>query len=134
MPAAAVAGEARTQFRVTAYVAARATLESVAQPAQVAVSAVDIERGYVDVAAVYRVSSNDPAGYLLRLAPLGGVAAAVEVSGLSSRVVLREESVDVMQPAALSPQRLAVTFRFVLDPAAVPGTYEWPVQLAAYTL
>lgn len=134
MPAAAVAGEARTQFRVTAYVAARASLEQIAQPSTVTVSGQDLERGYVDVAATYRVSSNDPAGYMVRLAPRVGLTRAIEVTGLATPVVVRDDVVDVSQPAALQPRELRLGFRLVLDEAAVPGTYSWPVQLQAYAL
>ncbi len=134
MPVAAVGGEARAQFRVSAYVTARASIESVAEPAQFSVSTGDIERGYVDLAAVYRVSSNDPTGYLVRLAPRVGLTRAIEVTGLASPAVVRDDVVDVSQPAALRPQDLRLSFRLLLGEAAVPGTYSWPVQLQAYAL
>jgi hypothetical protein len=134
MPAAAVGGEARAQFTVTARVTARASIDSVAQPTQFTVSAGDVDRGYVDLAAIYRVSSNDPAGYVVRLAPRVGLTRAIEVTGLASPVVVRDDVVDVSQPAALRPLDLRLSFRLLLDEAAVPGTYSWPVQLQAYTL
>jgi hypothetical protein len=119
---------------VSAYVTARASIDSDAQPTQFTVSAGDIERGYVDLAAVYRVSNNDPAGYMVRLAPRVGLTRAIEVTGLASSVVVRDDVVDVSQPAALRPQDLRLGFRLLLDDAAVPGTYSWPVQLQAYAL
>jgi hypothetical protein len=134
MPVAAVAGEARAQFTVTAHVTPRASIESIVQPEQFAVSAEDVDRGYVDLAAVYRVSSNDPAGYLVRLVPRVGLTRAIEVNGFASPVIVRDDVVDVSQPAALRPQDLRLSLRLLLDAAAVPGTYEWPVQLAAYAL
>lgn len=134
MPGLVAAGEMRTQIAVTAYVPPRASLRAISAPTQLAISEQDLARGYVDVAAVYRVSNNDPAGYVLRLAPRTGFTSAVEVSGLASRVVMRDDIVDVSQPAALRPQQLHLNFRLVLDPAAVAGTYALPVHLAVFAL
>lgn len=134
MPVTALGGEARAQFAVTAYVTARASIESVAEPTQFLVSTSDLERGYVDLSATYRVSSNDPAGYVVRLAPRVGLTRAIEVTGLATPVVVRDDVVDVSQPAALQPRELRLGFRLVLDEGAVPGTYSWPVQLQAYAL
>jgi len=133
-PLAAGAGELRTQFSVTATVSPRASVEPLSQPAQLSISRVDVERGYVDVAAAYRVSSNDPSGYLVRLAPRTGLTRAVEVAGLSTPVVMTDQSVEVIQPAALRPQTLALRFRLVLNDQAVPGTYAMPVQVSVSVL
>ena len=133
-PLAAGAGELRTQFSVTATVSPRASVEPLSQPAQLSISQVDVERGYVDVAAAYRVSSNDPSGYLVRLAPRTGLTRAVEVAGLSTPVVMTDQSVEVIQPAALRPQTLALRFRLVLNDKAVPGTYAMPVQVSVSVL
>jgi hypothetical protein len=134
MPVTALGGEVRAQFAVTAYVAPRASIENVAQPTQFSLSEGDIERGYVDLAAVYRVSSNSPAGYMVRLSPRVGLTRAIHVTGLATPVVVREDVVDVSQPAAPRPRELRLGFRLVLEEAAVPGTYSWPVQLQAYAL
>jgi hypothetical protein len=133
-PLAAGAGELRTQFSVTATVSPRASVEPLSQPAQLSISRVDVERGYVDVAAAYRVSSNDPSGYMVRLAPRIGLTRSVEVAGLSSPIVMTDQVVEVVQPAAGRPQRLDLRFRLVLDESAVPGTYAMPVQVSVATL
>jgi hypothetical protein len=133
-PLAAGAGELRTQFSVTATVSPRASVEPLTQPAQLSISEVDVERGYVDVAAAYRVSSNDPSGYMVRLAPRVGLTRSVEVAGLSSPIVMTDQVVEVVQPAARRPQRLDLRFRLVLDDSAVPGTYAMPVQVSVATL
>ena len=133
-PLVAGAGESRVQFSVTATVSPRASVEPLTQPAQLSISQVDVERGYVDVAAAYRVSSNDPSGYMVRLAPRIGLTRSVEVAGLSSPIVMTDQVVEVVQPAARRPQRLDLRFRLVLDENAVPGTYAMPVQLSVATL
>jgi hypothetical protein len=133
-PLVAGSGDLRAQFSVTAIVSPRASVEPLSQPAQLSISQVDVERGYVDVAAAYRVSSNDPSGYMVRLAPRVGLTRSVEVAGLSSPIVMTDQVVEVVQPAALRPQRLDLRFRLVLAENAVPGIYAMPVQLSAATL
>jgi hypothetical protein len=133
-PLVAGAGESRAQFSVTATVSPRASVEPLTQPAQLSISQVDVERGFVDVAAAYRVSSNDPSGYMVRLAPRVGLTRAVEVAGLSSPIVMTDQVVEVVQPAARRPQRLDLRFRLVLAENAVPGTYAMPVQVSVATL
>jgi hypothetical protein len=133
-PPLAGGGDLRTQFSVTATVSPRASVEPLSQPALLSISADDVERGYVDVAAAYRVSSNDPSGYMVRLAPRIGLTRSVEVAGLSTSIVVTDQVVEVVQPAARRPQRLDLRFRLVLDANAVPGTYAMPVQLSVATL
>lgn len=133
-PILAGAGESRAQFSVTATVSPRASVEALSQPATLSISQVDVERGYVDVAAAYRVSSNDPSGYMVRLAPRIGLTRSVEVAGLSSRIVMTDQVVEVVQPAARRPQLLDLRFRLVLDDRAVPGTYAMPVLVSVATL
>ncbi len=95
----------RAIFTVSATVPARATLDVISQPTSISVSDEDVARGYLDVAAVYRVRNNDPAGYLLRLVPLTGLTSSIEVNGLASAVLMGEDTVEVTQPPALQAQR-----------------------------
>ena len=134
IPTAADAGDVRANFVVSAVVPARASLEAVVQPALLSVSEDDVARGYVDVAAVYRVRNNDPAGYLVRLAPRTGLTSTIEVSGLATDVVMRDEVVEVTQPASLQPQDLNLQFRLMLEPSATAGVYPMPLQVSVATL
>jgi hypothetical protein len=133
-PLAADAGDVRAAFVVSAVVPARASLEAVAQPAVLSVSEDDIARGYLEVAAVYRVRNNDPAGYMVRLAPRAGLTSMIEVSGLATDVVMREDVVEVTQPAALEARDLDLRFRLALDPGAIAGVYPMPLQVSVATL
>ena len=98
------------------------------------VSPGDVARGYLDVDAAYRVSSNDPSGYMVRLVPRIGLTSSVEVAGLSMPIVMTDQSVEVIQPAARRPRTLALRFRLVLNDDAVPGTYAMPVQVSVSVL
>jgi hypothetical protein len=131
---AAHAGDVRAILTVSANVPARASLEAISQPTALEVSDEDVIRGYVDVAAVYRVRNNDPAGYLLRFAPLNGLTSSIEVNGLASAVLMGEDTVEVTQPPALQARDLGLWFRFVLDPAVPAGMYPMPVQVSVATL
>jgi hypothetical protein len=124
----------RATFTVSANVPARANLKAISQPRTISVSDEDITRGFVDVAAVYSVTNNDPAGYLLRFAPLAGLTSSIEVSGLDTAVSMAEETVEVVQPPALRPRGLGLSFRFVLDPAVPAGVYPLPLQVSVTTL
>jgi hypothetical protein len=134
IPMAAHAGDARAILTVSATVPARASLEAISQPMALAVSEDDVARGYVDVAAVYRVRNNDPAGYLLRLEPRTGLTSSIEVNGLGSAVSMGQDIVEVTQPAALQARELDLSFRFRLDPDVPAGVYPMPVQVSVTTL
>ena len=129
-----MAGEARASFTVSVVVPARVTLTALDQPAELAISTADLERGYKDVAATYRVSYNDRRGYLLSLSPRIGVTREVEVQGLDATLVMRGESVEVVRLGLPGSHELALGFRFVLDPAASPGRYPLPVLVTARPL
>jgi hypothetical protein len=104
------------------------------EPSELDLSAADLERGYKDASATYRVSHNDRRGYVLSLSPRIGVTWEVEVQGLAATLVMREESVEIVQPGSPGSQELALAFRFVLDPAAQPGRYALPVLVTARPL
>lgn len=134
LPLAATAAEVRTRFTVTAIVTPRVAFEAVAQPATFLVEASDLERGYVDLNATYRVRNNDPAGYLLRLTPRTALAGQVTVTGLGTPVTAIDDVVEVAQPASMTPSELAIRIRVRLDPALAPGEYPLPVAVSAGTL
>lgn len=130
----ACAAEAQARFTVAVAVPPRATLATLDQPTQLTLSDEDVRRGYKDVSARYSVRHNDPRGYLLRLSPRVGLASRVQVTGLATDVVLADTDVEVRQVAASGSQELALGFRFLLEPAARPGTYRWPLHVTATPL
>lgn len=134
MAVPAIAGQARASFTVSAVVPVRVTLTALDQPSELAISEADVERGYKDVAATYRVAHNDRRGYFLTLSPRNGITREVEIRGLSTAIVMRAEAVEMLQPGAPGVYDLALGFRFVLDPAAGPGRYPLPVLVTARPL
>jgi hypothetical protein len=130
----AQAGRSQAQFTVSAVVPAHVTLTALDQPSALEVSAADVERGYAEVAATYRVSHNDRRGYLLRLLPRQGLTRGIEVQGLATPLVLGDGPVEVFQREPPGSHQLAIAFRFLLDPAVLPGRYPLPVLVNAQPL
>lgn len=128
------ADDQRATFFVSATVPERVTIEALEQPTRLVISAEDVRRGYKDVSARYVVNRNTERGWMLQLAPRIGITQQVEVRGLSSDIVLREESVEVYRAGAATREDLSLEYRLVLDADASPGTYEVPVHVSAVPL
>lgn len=100
------------------------------------VSAEDVARGMVEVRGGSRlvVTLKSSAGYAVDFrarSPLviatwvGGIGRTVEIDSRGGTMVQRE--------AAAGRHEVAIDYRFVLAPDAVPGTYAWPLDLAVRT-
>lgn len=134
----AVAAE-QAKLTVSATVLKHASLRVLAQPSAVVITAADVARGYVDVAAPAQVAirSNSPRGYMLEFANAGDFSREIVVKGLTSDLQLSPAGGAIMQPAApqgVTKTTLQLGFRFVLAASAQPGTYPWPLQLSATPL
>lgn len=134
MAGPALADQARARFTVSAVVPKRVTLTVLEQPAQLMLSVQDIERGYKDVSARYQVRHNDRNGYLLHLVPRVGLTRQIEVRGLAAEVVLGDADLAIRQASVGRLHDFELAFRFVLDPAAQPGSYALPVHVTAAPL
>lgn len=128
------ADDERAVVLVSATVPARVTIEAFEQPTRLVISAEDVRRGYKDVSARYVVSQNTERGWVLQFAPRIGITRQVEVRGLSSDIVLREESVEVYRAGAAARENISLEYRLVLDDDASPGTYDAPVHVSAVPL
>jgi hypothetical protein len=134
LPAAAVASD-QAKLTVSATILKHASLKVLAQPTSVVVTAADIARGYVDVAAPAQIAirSNSPLGYMLEFANQGHFMRRILVRGLATEVQLSPAGGAVMQPSARSGvtrATLDLGFRFMLAETARPGTYAWPMRLS----
>jgi hypothetical protein len=118
----------RTQFSVTASVLPRTTIEA-AVPTTVEISASDIERGYIEQSATYRVRSNDPRGFLLQIRPRTKLAAAVRLDGHSQSVALGTHGIELHRPWQAGAQEVLLRIRVRLDGLVRPGRIELPVHV-----
>lgn len=123
----------QSRFVVHAEVTPRATLEPVSA-ATIEVSAADIQRGYVEPVARYRVRSNDPRGFLLQVRPQSLHAEAVEVAGVAEPLALDVDGVDVYHPWARGAQEVAVRVRVKLHDRVRPGRHALPVHVSVAAL
>jgi hypothetical protein len=133
-PSWAIAGEVEARFAVAAVVQPRATLEVLAAPATVEVSEANLRRGYVELETRYRVSNNDPRGFLLHLHPVTGYQGSVQVSGLGTELELREDCTALRQPAAVQARELALLIRVRLPKHAAAGRMPVPLSISVTSL
>jgi hypothetical protein len=136
---ATFSARADTKVTVSATILKRASLQVLAQPSSVLVTAADIARGYVDVPAASQVAvrSNAPAGYLLEFASQGDFMRQILVRGLETDVQLSPAGGMVSQRAAgkgVTKATLALGYRFLLSESAQEGTYAWPMRLSVVPL
>ncbi|MFT3905037.1 MAG: hypothetical protein QM718_01860 [Steroidobacteraceae bacterium] len=125
------AAESSRQLMVSSRVLAVARIEAQTLPDQVVISASDLQRGYVDVAApaALQISSNSPEGFALDVLPIAALARSVTVQGLGGETELGAEGGTLVQRWQHG-QSLAVSLHFRLTLAAglTPGNYPWPLQ------
>jgi hypothetical protein len=124
----------QARFVVSATVPARVTIEALGQSGRLVITADDVQRGYKDVSARFLVSHNTARGWVLQLAPRIGITEQIKVTGLSTDVVLREESVEVYRPATTGREDISLGFHMLLDADAEPGAYDMPVHVTAMPL
>jgi len=131
------AAEAHSALMVRASVAPVASLEPLSDSPLLSVSALDIERGYVDVGTPMgiRIRSNSPEGYALEVLPLSPLFSTVSIRGLGSEVSLEQDGGTIVQRWQHGGSvSLALTYRFHLRPGVQPGEYPWPLRLRVRAL
>ena len=129
----AQAAQSSAAMQVSVRVVAIAKLQTGYQARQIEISAADVARGQVEVAAASRFSvlTHLGAGYLIQLDPIGHVFESVHVEGLGNAVQLGADGGAIVRrgPQA-SDLTHELSFRFILHPATRPGTYPWPLLLS----
>lgn len=123
----------QSRFVVHAAVTPRTTLEPVGA-ATIEVSDADIQRGYAEPVARYRVRSNDPRGFLLQVRPRSVHAASVELAAAAQPVALGVDGVDVYHPWTRGAQEVAVRVRVTLHGVTRPGRLALPVHVSVAAL
>jgi hypothetical protein len=135
--ASAGAKDAHTDFAVTVTVRAVAHLDVQSAPSDLHISAVDLQRGYIDVAQPTQliVRSNSQSGFALEVLTVAPMLASMIVEGLESDLYLGADGGTIVQRWQ-QPQtiKLSLKFRFALAPGLTAGDYPWPVRLAVRPL
>ena len=138
-PLQAVASSGENKLQVSATILKHASLQVMAQPSSVVVTAADIARGYVDVPspAQVAVQSNTQGGYVLMFESQGEFLRQTLVKGLGTDVQLSASGGGVAQRGAgrgMSKTLLDLGFRFILSESARQGVYAWPMRLSVTPL
>ena len=134
-----LADQVNAPLQVSAVVAPRIAL-SVQAPAQLAISARDIERGHVDVTEPTRISvqSNAPGGVLLDVQTAAGMFTGLELTaeGTVTRLPAEGGMITLRWPTPTSEGRReqAWHWRLLLRPDVVAGSYAWPLRISAQPL
>jgi hypothetical protein len=135
----AVAGakDARTEFTVSTVVRAVANIDLQSAPANLKISAADLQHGFVEVLEPTRavVRSNSPSGFALEVLTVTPLLSSMVVEGLDSDLRLGAEGGTIVQRWG-KPQvvNLSLRFRFSLAPGLAAGEYPWPVRIAVRPL
>lgn len=115
---------------VTATVVDTVAIRTVHQAQRLVISARDIERGYVEVAAGSRLELQHKGPYLLEFRSLGEIFRAVKVSGLAGGAEFGTEGGTVLQMAAgTGATSVTMSYRFQLASGIRAGAYPWPLLL-----
>lgn len=96
-------------------------------------TAADIERGYVDVAAAssFSVATNTALAFLVDFRPRGDVFVSVRVTGLQNLVELGTHGGTALHDAARGRTSFyQLGYRFTLRPDLQPGSYPWPLEMS----
>lgn len=129
------AGQTQATVNVRITVPAITRLEVLSQAQTLEISALDLQRGYIDVPqpTQLKVYSNAAAGFALEVSPMLPQIRTIVVRGLNDEALLGADGGQIVQHSQ-GNALLTLRFRLGLSPDAQPGTYPWPVHLAVQPL
>jgi hypothetical protein len=133
----APAKEARTSFTVSATVVAVARIERSSMPARLEISALDLQRGFIDVRdpVALEIRSNSPDGFVLDVVTMAPLFTSLAIQGLDSDAQLGADGGTIVQRwQKAQTAKLLLHLRFGLAPGVLPGSYPWPLQITARPL
>ena len=122
----------RSEIAVSATVPAQAIGQIVQQPSEITITDTDVAQGYVDVPAgsQLRVTSNNPAGYVIDFFTRLPIFRSVRVSNASGSADLGPEGGTIIERGQHGRNLpLSLTYRFMLAASAQAGTYAWPLAM-----
>jgi hypothetical protein len=133
----APAKEARTSFPVSATVVAIAKIDRQTIPARLEISALDLERGFVDLPdpLALDIHSNSPGGFVLDVMTLAPLVSSLEIHGLDSDARLGADGGLIVQRwQRAQTVHLSLRLRLGLAPGVVAGSYPWPMRIGVRPL
>lgn len=124
---------------VATTVTKQASLKVLEHPAEITITAEDINRGYVEVPSALKaeIKNNSLGGYMLVFENHGDFVHQTHVKGMDNEMLFDGKGGVITQPSPAPHIREAIVtmgFRFMLADHARPGIYDWPVQVSAMPL
>jgi hypothetical protein len=134
--ASAYAGSSSAEMRVSVQVIARTLLTVDQEPASLQITADDVARGYVEVphAVAVRIRSNASNGYSVQFQPVGYPFSKAEVTWGTSVAIVGGDGSWLTQPYQGGTTTGTLNVRLTLASSTTPGTYAWPIRIAADSL
>ena len=126
------AATTRNQIAVTAFVPAQTVGQLVQQSSEITITDADIARGYVEIpgASQLRVTSNNPAGYIIDFFSRLPIFTSVRVSSTGGGADLGPDGGTIIERGRQGRDiPLNLSYRFNLAAQVQPGTYAWPLAL-----
>jgi hypothetical protein len=123
---------ARSQIAVTAFVPAQTVAKLVQQRSEITITDADIARGYVEIPAAsqLRVTSNNPAGYIVDFFSRLAIFTSVRISSAGGSADLGPDGGTIIERGRQGrDMSLDLSYRFNLAAQVQPGTYAWPLAL-----
>lgn len=129
------AAETRTYMSVTAHIVDTVGVRSLHQAREIVISASDIERGYVEIAAASRLEVRNARPSLFEFRGVGALFRAVRISSSAGTAEFGAEGGTLLaKPDDTGFSSVAVDYRFELNPGTQPGTHKWPLALTVLPL
>jgi hypothetical protein len=132
-----IAAERHATMTVSAFVQARIEVEMVGTPSTLRVSADDVRAGFVDVSAVSALSvrTNSREGFAVDICPMHPDFSKVDISYGDGIARMTGEPVRLVRRRVNESRgTLRLSYRFHLRSTTAPGTYPWPLDIAAAAL
>jgi len=134
--APASAASTSAQLSISVQVVARTILTVDSQPAALEVTATDVARGYVEVpqAVMFHVKSNAINGYTVQFDPMSYPFSRADINWGNTMATVGADGTWLRQPYQQGTTAGSLNVHLTLAPDATPGSYSWPVRLAANSL
>jgi hypothetical protein len=131
--AAEPAGTATASVHVSVVIKPVSRVTVLHQQSRIEITSQHVAQGYIElpVASRIEVRNNISTGSLLSIENSDGPFRDISVSGFGNEVRLQSGNNRVHIPYTPVPKKLELSYRFTLAADARPGSYPWPLQIAA---
>lgn len=129
------AAETRGYMSVTAHVVDTVGIRSLHQARDIVISASDVERGFVEIAAASRLEVRNPRPSVFEFRGVGRLFRAVRISSSAGTAEFGAEGGTLLaKPDDTGLSSVALDYRFELSPGTQPGRHKWPLALTVLPL